>query len=423
MKLKILFLTTTFPYPPHSGYKDRCFNIIRFLSRKNSIYLLSFIQNKKEKKFLEKLSDYCQEQYAIDGAKVTNGMIIKSLCSRTPFHVMNHKNKEFLKTFNSLLQRIKPDIIYSNHLYFAQYLHAFPRFNKPLLVLDQHALNRDTWIQTSRSHSNLFYRLYAKLEFMKTKSFENKSYLLFDICFCCSEEERTKSEKLWKGPTFLLAPNGVDTSYFNPFDSSMSFSISPEDIIGEYPVLLFTGTKASRNREAIKYFYLKIWPLIRNERPDVIFLIAGNINRRDLPFIEKNDKKVYITGPVSDIRPYFKFGTIYIAPFLLGGGTKLKILQAMAMAKPIVSTPTGICGIPLINGKDVLIANNPKDFARAVIQLLDKPEMRERLAGRARKKAIKNFEWRKIVHNIDTAIKDHLTLYPTRKFSKGTSIE
>lgn len=390
--MNILFLCSSIPYPPYRGYQLRCYNILKKLSENHQIYLLSFMRNKSEEKNLQHLRKYCVKTIGIVGANTNFKAIIKNLFSLNPFHISTHRDAKFKEAFDSMLNQYPIDLIYCNFLYFVQYLNEKNRRNYTA-VLDQHNLDRDMWHKISKKHSSWLYRIYGYYNFLRTKSYENRNYRKFDLCFSVSEEDLKGSQAIPRSPICVLAPNGVDTQFFKSTDQNLVVKNS----------LIFTSSNADRNIEAIKYFYFDIFPIVKKHKPETKFFIVGSIDRYRLNFIGDR-KDIVITGRVRDTRPYFNRAVVYIAPFKLGGGSKLKILEAMAMKKAIVSTTVGCQGIDIKNEESVLITNQPEDFAKNIIRLFKDETLRNYIGENARVVVESKYDWGIIVDKIEDSI-------------------
>jgi glycosyltransferase involved in cell wall biosynthesis len=195
--------------------------------------------------------------------------------------------------------------------------------------------------------------------------------------------------------------NGVDCTYYAPDRAPRS----------DPPRLLFTGTSAPRNVTALHQFARNVWPLVRGELSDVELLVAGNFKPEAQMEFERYSN-IHFTGRVEDIRPYFNDSDVFIAPFEETHGSKLKIAEAMAMGMPIVSTPEGIRGFPLIDGKSVLLAHSDEQFGTQIADLLQDTVLQKHLGAAARQVALDTIDWqvlgtrlRKLVEAIRTGSK------------------
>jgi glycosyltransferase involved in cell wall biosynthesis len=191
-----------------------------------------------------------------------------------------------------------------------------------------------------------------------------------------------------------LVPTGVDTDYFRPAkEPSQARS------------LVFTGSMDwVPNHDAMEYFYRDILPLIRAEEPEVETWMAGRNPREGLRRVVEGDAKVHLTGRVEDVRPFMNRSGVYILPMRAGSGTRLKVFEAMASGKAIVSTPTGAEGLPVTDGENILLAESPLEFAKAVVRLIRDEGLRGHLEVSARALAERNFSWRSATDALEEAV-------------------
>jgi len=399
--MNMLFLTSVVPFPPHSGYQIACYNIIKCFSTHFNIYLLTFMHSEKEAKNLEHMRKYCKEVYGIVGAKTTVGAVVKNLFSMEPLHVMTHKNRRFAYTFHFILAKRSIDIIFFNHMYFAQYMNKDISI-KYFTVLHQHGFDRDVWRKRAKDHPNFIYRIYSQYNLLKTKRYERmhyKNFNLYSFVSLYDLESAIQAGVISDESKAIYFPAGVDIKYYKP-----------SNIVPEKNSILFTGSNAERNFDALQYFYTDIFPLVKKKIPTTKLVIAGTIGVGNLNFL-CGDKNVIVTGKVNRIVPFFDHAMVYVMPFRLGGGLKLKVLEAMAMGKPIVSTTAGVQGIRenIKSGKNIIIADNPGDFAQRIVDLFQDENLRFNIGHNSRLTVEKEYDWdivvEKFVKEIDRRMK------------------
>ena len=179
-------------------------------------------------------------------------------------------------------------------------------------------------------------------------------------------------------------PTGVDTAFYCPRGKMQSDPLN----------LVFTGSMDwLPNEDAIQWFTKDVYPLVKQHVPSATFTIVGRNPYSSLVELSKRDSSIVVTGRVEDVRPYIGRAAVYIVPIRIGGGTRLKVYEAMAMQKPVVSTTIGVEGLPVHNGHELLIADTPLAFADSIIQLINSPETGERLAMNASRLVRERFGW------------------------------
>jgi glycosyltransferase involved in cell wall biosynthesis len=207
------------------------------------------------------------------------------------------------------------------------------------------------------------------------------------------------------GSRTALVPNGVDTTYFAPSD--------PSD---ETPAVVYAGgMNMLANRDAVLYFLESVWPLVVAKVPEVRFFAVGQDPPRELRDIAARDPQVVVTGKVPDIRPYVRQSAVYIVPIRVGGGTRLKVLDAMASGKAIVSTSVGCEGIEVRPDEHLLIADSPSDFAASTIALLQDAARRRVLGMAARRLVEDRYAWPVVSGMLMNAYADAIDGFRSRR--------
>jgi glycosyltransferase involved in cell wall biosynthesis len=237
--------------------------------------------------------------------------------------------------------------------------------------------------------------LYSLLQAGRLEHYEAKALNFFDRAIAVSESERAALNRIALGVPTVVVPNGIDVDEFTP---------GPAD--EERPdQLVFTGTMDFRpNVDAVTWFARLVWPLIRRSKPQARFIIVG---RRPAPAVEalKALPGIEVTGRVPDARPYVWQSTLFVLPMRMGGGVRLKLLEALAMGKAVVTSSFGADGVPLTPGKEALFADEPERFARTCLELLDNPARRSELAQAGRSFVADHYDWRAIAPRLDQVLK------------------
>jgi glycosyltransferase involved in cell wall biosynthesis len=229
--------------------------------------------------------------------------------------------------------------------------------------------------------------------------YERRTLERFDGVLAVSDADRQTFSGLYPGairqPVHVV-PTGVDTEYFAP-------AATPQPApCGSH--LIFTGSMDwLPNEDAMQYFCRDILPLIRAEQPDVTLAIVG---RTPTPAVKRlaDEHGVTVTGRVDDVRPYMNDAAVYIVPLRIGGGTRLKIFEAMAMGKAVVSTTVGAEGLPVTDGTHVMLADEPRTFAAAVVALLRDPNRRRQLETAARALVVEHYDWSAVAGSLEDAL-------------------
>jgi sugar transferase (PEP-CTERM/EpsH1 system associated) len=272
----------------------------------------------------------------------------------------------------------------------ADFLFAVP--NVPLdgpvpVVFFAHNVEHMIWKRLSETETRIWLRPLLALEWHKMRRYEAEVCRRARLTLAVSPVDWELLAARAPGAHGRAIPTGVDVSYFAPNGSS------------EAPAqLVFTGSMDWRpNEDAILYFLEAILPIVRRDAPQTRLTVVG---RNPSPRLRKQAAKTgaYVTGTVDDVRPYVAQAAVYVVPLRIGGGTRLKIFEALAMGKAVVSTTIGAEGLPLAHGEHFLRADEPVDFARAVVSLLRDPARRRRLGDAGRRLVEKRHAWPRVAH-------------------------
>jgi glycosyltransferase involved in cell wall biosynthesis len=226
------------------------------------------------------------------------------------------------------------------------------------------------------------HRFAAWLEWKKMRALEHRAVRRFDTCVTASEDDRARFLDLFPRARVAMIANGVDVDYFQP---QPSLSVGAN--------LVFVGSmQYEPNTDAVLFFHREILPLIREQRSDIQFYVVGWGPPPEIQALD-DDPNVTVTGFVEDVRPYLADGTVVVVPLRFGSGTRLKILDAWAMAKPVVSTSIGAEGLAVRHGENIVLADAPDHFARSVLGLLGDRQKRTRLGLVGRQLVEEKYAW------------------------------
>ena len=397
--MKILLITHLVPYPPRGGVMIRNFNLLKEMAKKHEIHLVTFNQtahfaNAEEyEQSKAALSRYCKDmrvfEIPTDRSRLAwYFLLFRNLFSLTPYSVWRFHSRAMVKAIRDKMRTHNFDLMEIGTIALAEYARLAPRMPK---ILVHHNIESQLLLRRSRVVSDWVSKIYLSYQAWKLKRYERSSSELFDYQTVCSAEDKDTLQQFCPEARVVVVPNGVDIETFKPSGERET----PNSLI------YVGGLSWFPNRDAIMFFYREIWPLLKNELPGVSFNHIGKGRDRELEEFSKRDNNFKLAGFVDDIRPLVGSASVYIVPLRVGGGTRLKILDAMAMGKAIVSTSVGAEGIRVEHEKEILIADDPEDFARKTIDLLKNAEYRTRLGENARKKAVGMYSWEGISPTLD----------------------
>lgn len=393
MSRKLLFLTPDLPYPPHQGAAIRTFNLIKNLAPHYEIHLLSFIQGRDVSGRTEPLADYCASIASVPSPhRSTARRAISVLFSPSPDMALRLPSSEFADALRVSLSRERFDFVQIEAIEMAQYglaVKNMPVSPKPLVVFDdinaEYLLQKRAFETDARQPSRWLAALYSYIQWRKLQRYEAHACRQLDRVVVVSEADAKALQSLVTALQCAVVANGVDTDFFCPREAEDSDT-----------TLVFTGKMDFRpNVDAVLWFTREVLPLIRREVPQASLNIVGRNPHARLQYLQ-GSPNVVLTGYVDDVRPYIAEAAVYVVPLRVGGGTRLKLLEAMSMARAIVSTSLGCEGIAVHPDRELVIADDPVSFAQAVVRLIRDRERRAELGVSARKLAVARHDWRHI---------------------------
>jgi sugar transferase (PEP-CTERM/EpsH1 system associated) len=394
MSPRLLFLTPDLPYPPHQGAAIRTYNLIKNLAPRHQIHLLSFVQGHDEAERLEHLSPYCATMAAVSApSRSTTHRALSVLFSSHPDMALRLPSSAFTNQLRILLNRERFDFVQVEAIEMAQYglaIREMRASSQPVVVFDdinaEYVLQRRAFETDIRHPRRWLPAFYSLIQWQKLQRYEKDVCQRLDRTVVVSEADDRALRRLLPDLHCFVVPNGVDSGYFLPS--------SPETESDS--VLVFTGKMDFRpNIDAVLWFAQEVLPLIRQEIPEAQLNVVGRNPHPRLHEV-REIPSVNLTGYVSDVRPYVAEAAVYVVPLRVGGGTRLKLMEAMAMGKAIVSTSLGCEGIDVLHERELLIADDPPAFARAVVELMQDRALRRKLQIAARSVAESEHDWSQI---------------------------
>jgi len=403
--LSILFLTPQLPYPPEQGTAIRNYNLIKETSQRHHVALLSFTQGARPSEGQSPLDALCDPLITVPAPPRSNVDRLRTLLT-TFAPDMAHRllSLPFAKALRELVDRGQFDVIQVEGIELGSYALLIRKWlsarapierrgcvegSAPALVFDDH--NAEYLLQRRHFETDLSNPLrwapafYSLIQWHRLIRFERRVCSQCDAVLAVSEADAHALTRLVPGLDPLVVSNGVDLARFHP--------ALPDSLPLRHPAIVFTGKMDYRpNVDAMLWFHKSVWPLVRTEVPQVHLYVVGKKPHQRLAAL-RQDVSVTITGYVADILPYFGGADVYIAPLRIGGGTRLKVMQAMSAGLPLVATSLGVEGVGLTDGEHALLADTPEEFSRAIVTLLHEPERARALGVAARQFAAEHCGW------------------------------
>jgi len=382
--MNILFISTRNPYPPDGGHNIRTYNTLKCISKGNDIFLLAYVESKGRLN-IGSLKNFCKAvDFFIIPEDVKKWRLFVSLFfnlfSPLPFVAHKYYRREMREKIKQILTENEIDVVHLDMLPLARYFKDVKAYPTVLVDHNVESLRVLRWVKIDK---NILIKVYMYLQYLKLLKFEKKACPKFDRCITVSDFDRKLLEAICPKGKFTTIPNGVDTDYFK----SSNTKLIPNSLVW------VGGMRSFYNREAVNYFLDEILPLIQSEIPNVKVTFVGSSPPERLLETSKKNPKIKVSGFVEDIRPYVEEAVVYIAPIRSGSGTKLKVLNALSLSKAIVSTSVGAEGIDVTPNENILIADNPQDFAQKTIYLLRNSGIAEKMGKMGRKLIEKKYDW------------------------------
>lgn len=397
--MKILWLSHLIPYPPKGGVLQRSYNLIRELSRYHEVDLLAFNQKGLIGPLFESvevgvqeatliLCRFCRKVAFFDIVSDSNAwgtylLAVKSLFYK-PYNINWLKSKAFAVKMAGWIEEGNYDLIHFDTISLVPFFSLVP--STIATSLDHHNIESHMLLRRAGKEKNLFKRGYFWQEGVRLARYERYFCPLFSLNLTCSDIDNKRLLALAPQANVRTIPNGVDLNFFKPQGVSVHANR-----------LIFVGTMNwYPNIEAVLYIAKKLWPQLKEKHPELECDIIG-ANPPEIIF-ELADRLsgFHVHGFVDDVRPYIEAATVYVCPIRDGGGTKLKILDAMALSKAVVADPVACEGIDVRSDHNVLLADNELDFVAHIDQLLSSTEKRESLGKEARKLMEKSYGYQAI---------------------------
>jgi len=383
--MNVLWLTFGLPYPPDSGVRTRDFHLIREAARTSRIHLFSLLPPGAPTD-VGQLRDFCKsvETFALprplSGRQLVS--LILTIRARRPIGAFPYYCAEAARRLQGIITREKIDVFQVEHSLLAAYLEAAPRHGTCRTVLSLHNVCFEQYRQMARLDVGPAARALYRLKALAMSSSERHYIPGFDCCVVVSAAERELLQRVLPGVRAVVIENGVDCTQLQPLPNSLSDSC-----------LLFAGVMDyPPNTDGVMFFARCILPRVRASFPGVKLLVVGHSPPARVKALGQ-EPGIEVTGYVKDILPYYRLSKVAVVPLRAGGGTRLKILEAMALGRAVVSTTIGCAGIEVHHGVHLLVADAPQQFADCVVQLLDDDGLRAELIGNARRLVEQRYDW------------------------------
>jgi sugar transferase (PEP-CTERM/EpsH1 system associated) len=394
--VRILWVKAGGLVPPETGGRIRSYNILKRLARRHDVTIFTFYRNQpgdqhaELKQMVARL--ICMPMRLPASHTLSEALLYaRNMLTSQPYAIAKYCRPEVAMRLRKLLGEQVFDVMVCD---FVNAGGVIPWEAPCTKILFTHNVEAMIWRRHFQNARNPFWKAAARREYRATDRVEQAYLRSADHVLAVSEVDRKFFSQFIEPSKITVIPTGVDIDFFEPAQSAM-----------EGNILVFTGSMDwIPNDDAIFYFVKMIFPLIQMQIPDTELWIVGRSPSPRLRDLGDHVRGIRVTGRVDDIRPYVRDAAVCIVPLRIGGGTRLKIFEAMAMGKAVVSTTIGAEGLPVQHGKNILLADQPQDFADNVVSLLKNPLYRENLGRAARYLVEKEHSWDSVASEFENAL-------------------
>jgi sugar transferase (PEP-CTERM/EpsH1 system associated) len=391
--MRILFINDNLPYPPISGDQIRVYNLIRRIARHHEVVLAAVVGPDENDKAAEHMREFC---FRVEtGIKRPRHQVtylpgfLRSLIAGIPLEFSVQYSRELATKIRDIASKMEFDIVHVEQSLMAPYMENLPLGGHYKSILALQNIASQQFGKIARINVNTEDRLRSKIYSWQMSHWEPRCAGQFDECVTVSEPDRRLLLAANADLHVEVVPNGVDTHKYQP--------LAIEDI-SQPSVLLIGSMSYAPCVDAALYFCNQILPRIQRALGKVQLWIVG---ANPVPeVVALAGENVHVTGRVEDVVPYYQRCAVSVVPLRAGGGTRLKILEAMALGRPVVSTSIGCEGLEVRDGEHLLIADKPEAFAAKVVQLITDVDMYRRLTTIARELVVTHYDWDAIASHL-----------------------
>ncbi len=386
---KLIWFSHFIPYPPRGGAFQRSFHLLRNVARHYQVHLVAFNMHDAGAQQLEEygreLGKFCARVEFWEPSVAWRSVewwarLGFSPFLRAPYSCHSLGSPALQTRWKQLLEQVQPALVHFDSIDLGLYFLEPPPCP---MVLNHHNCESVMMFRRAQQEQNPLARLYLRGQAGKLQSLEQVLCLRFHVNVAVSEQDRRHLLALAPGAHIHVVENGTDTDYLAPVPGAE-----------ESDSLVFAGSLDwYPNVSGLEFFISQVWPLLKQQRPDLRLYLAGREPAYSLVRRAERDPAITVVPNPEDIRPWVARGAVFICPLLDGGGTRLKILDALAMGKAVVSTTLGCEGLQVTSGENILVADSPQHFSSEVLRLLDNPKLRSRLGHAGRGLVERQYNW------------------------------
>jgi sugar transferase (PEP-CTERM/EpsH1 system associated) len=395
---RILIVCPQAPSPPDGGFDLRVHHLAYQLARRHRVILLAYGFPGDGRDWVGLAQTFERAHWVRPPATLgfqrrrrvaslsRRRRQLVSLWGRSSFHLNALRSRAMQEAIDRLCRTADFDLIQveSSRMMCFDYPRGTP------LVLDEHNIEYDLLDRVAAVETSPLRRRFGQLEATRTRREEWRAWATVDGCIATSVVDEAVIRRTCPAVPTAVVPNAVDTDYF-----------SPGDVAVDQDSMVFVGRMDYRpNVDAVTWFALHVLPHVRRVRPSVVLTVVGDGAPSSVRRLAGPD--VIVTGRVDDVRPFVRRAGVVVVPLRAGGGTRFKVLEALSMAKPVVSTTVGVEGLDVAGGEHLLLADDPDEMAKHVLHLMADPALRARIGAAGRSLAVERYGWAAAAARLET---------------------
>jgi polysaccharide biosynthesis protein PslH len=377
--MNVLVVCGDFPFPPRTGSNMRVYQLLRQVAARHNVTLLSYASADDDER-VAALTEEVRVTTVERGPEprwARRVAQLRALVSGEPFTPRGIYSDEMQRAIDELCASESIDVIQLE----GAWLCSFACPPDVRVILDEHNIDYEVFERMRDHETSLLRRWFHTLEYRRFRPFEEGAWTRVDGCAVTSEREEPIVRTAAPLTSTAVVPNGVDLEYFAPSVAAV-----------EPCTVVLNATLGYRpNYDAACHLVDDIWPIVRSRRPDAKLLIVGRATESDRRRLSRTG--VEVTGEVPDIRPYLARATVVAIPVRMGGGTRLKVVEGLAMGKPLVSTTVGCEGVAVRDGEHLVVADGAEAFATRILELFDDDQLRQHLGLAGRRLVEAEYSW------------------------------
>ena len=407
--MKILIACKEFPHSKVIGGPILIYNRIKYLAKNNMVSLAAFGKPGDER-YIPSVKPYCHDLKLVPlpPKRSMYKTVADFFRSPVPHYFLRvHGSKEMAQTIAAMVKKDKYDFVIAEYSVMGQFIHQNPQLPPTRRIMSVHECYYLARLKSYRLHRFGMDKLKEAINLKGLKTYECEMYRQADKVLTLTPQGKNELMAICPDLDIAVVPHGVDVETF-PF--------SPKD--WEENSLVFLGNYLHYpNVDAVLYFHTEIWPRIKKILPDLKFYVVGQSPPAELSRLS-SDESITVTGTVDDVVPYLKRGKVFICPVRLGGGFRGKILEAMALGRPVVSTRLGAEGIPASDGENIILADSPDKFVKGIADLMGDTRLYQKIQANARKLMEEKYAWEKGVARLEAVLEEMMSKPPKNSMQR-----